>query len=239
MLKKLLKQEWEAIAGILAAIAAIILHFLHYTDEATLLAILLVLIALLFLRDLRNGNQLDRITERSDENTKLLADIKDHIRPSDVILVGPAELRSYSEQFAMKGSGEVVWFNVCLRMYQAQGPFDVMVKPFIDNPRIKSIRFVLNRPEKERWQKDVLPKVQACSGFAKVEEPYWVDIDSRVSFVIVERSEGRAEALVSFWGEPFMAIGTEKSVPRYVLHVHETSELIPRLKEIERYCRIK
>jgi hypothetical protein len=57
-------------------------------------------------------------------------------------------------------------------------------------------------------------------------------------FIIVEKSEGKAEALISFWGEPFMAIGIDKSVPRYVIRVNENSELIPRLKEIERITRL-
>ena len=54
-----------------------------------------------------------------------------------------------------------------------------------------------------------------------------------------EAIAGILAAIAGFWGEPFMAISTEKSLIRYVLHVHEHSELIPRLKEIERYCRIK
>jgi hypothetical protein len=238
MLKRLLKQEWEAIAGILAAIAAIVLHFLHITEQSTLLAITLVLIALLFLRDLRRENQMEKISSVLEDNLKSLGEIKDRVTPSEISLIGPAELRTASEAFARKGQGEAVWFNVCLRMYKSQEPFNLMLKPFIDNPKIKTLRFVLNVTEKDRWVSDLLPKIKACAGYAKVEEPCWVNLDNRVSFIIVEKSEGKAEALISFWGEPFMAIGIDKSVPRYVIRVNENSDLIPRLKEIERITRL-
>lgn len=239
MLKRLIRQDWEAIAGIIAALAALILHFLHYTDQNTLLAIAITLIALLFLRDLRREGQLEKMASSSEEAIRLLSDIKERLKPSEIALIGPAELRAASEQFARKGQGEVVWFNVCLRMYRAQEPFNVMLKPFIENPQVKSVRFVLNPGEKERWQSDVLPKVKACPGCDKVEEPCWTALEDRLSFVIVETGEGKAEALVSFWGEPFMAMSTERNVPRYVLHVREGSELIARLKELERISRAK
>jgi hypothetical protein len=239
MLKRLLTQEWEALAGIVAAVAAIVLHFLHYTEIDTLLAITLVLIALLFLRDLRHESQMDRISSAAEKANTLLGDLKAYIKPSDVVLIGPTELRSASEQFARKGQGEVVWYNVCLRMYKAQEPFDVMLKPFIENPNVTTVRLVLGISEKQRWQNDVLPKIKACNGYKKVGEPHWAVLEERLSFVITETSEGKAEALVSFWGEPFMAVSTDKSVPRYILHVRESSDLIARLKEVERISRVK
>ena len=164
--------------------------------------------------------------------------MKQAVRLPDVTLIGPTELRAASLGFAQKGRGEVVWYNVCLRMYKAQQPFNIMLRPFIENPLVTSVRFVLNSSEKERWQSDVLPKIKACSGRIKVEEPFWSDLKDNISFVIAETGEGKAEALVSFWGEPFMALGTDKNVPRYVLHVSSNSDLIARLKEKERICRL-
>ena len=237
MLKRLITQEWEALAGIIAAVAAIVLHFLHYTEVDTLLAITLVLIALLFLRDLRHESQMNKISAAAEKANTTLGDIKAYIKPSDVTLIGPTELRAASEQFARKGQGVVVWYNVCLRMYKAQEPFDVMLRPFIENPKVTSLRFVLGTGEKERWHNDVLPKINACNGYKKVTEPHWARLEERLSFVITEAGEGKAEALVSFWGEPFMAVSTDKSVPRYILHVRENSDLIARLKEVERIGR--
>jgi hypothetical protein len=238
MFKRLIKQDWDAIAGILAAITALVLHFLNIGDENTLLAFAIVLMALLLLRDFRRETQADAQSTAIEHSLKLIEEIKYSLRPSEVTLIGPSELRSASLQFAQKGEGEVVWFNVCLRMYKAQPPFDIMLKPFIENPLVTSLRFVLNNSEKERWQIDVLPKVQVCKGRAKVQEPFWCDLKDNISFVLVETGDGKSEALISFWGEPFMALGTDKNVPRYVLKVNSNSELISRLKEKERICRL-
>ncbi len=41
---KFLSYEWDAIAGVLAAVIAIILHLLHIVDEAVVLPILLALL---------------------------------------------------------------------------------------------------------------------------------------------------------------------------------------------------
>jgi len=239
MLKRLLKQDWDAIAGILAAITALILHLLHYTDENTLLAIAIVLMAILLLRDFRRENQAEKLASSVERISWAMEDVKRAVRTPDVTLIGPTELRAASLGFAQKGRGEVVWYNVCLRMYKAQQPFNIMLRPFIENPAVSSIRFVLDSGEKERWQSDVLPKINATSGYTKVEEPYWCNLKDNISFVIAETGEeGQSEALVSFWGEPFMAIGTDKNVPRYVLYVNSNSELIARLKEKERICRL-
>ncbi len=238
MLKRLLKQDWDAIAGIVAALAALVLHFLHVTDIDTLVAIAIVLMALLLLRDFRRETQAEGLSRQVEHLTERLSEVRDAVTPPNIALIGPSELRAASMEFAQKGRGQVIWFNVCLRMYQTQQTFNLMVKPFIENPAITSIQFVLDPKEKERWVSDLLPKVQACPACHKVEGPYWRRLRSTVSFVLVETGEtGQAEALVSFWGEPFMAIGTEKSVPRYVLHVKAGSELIARLREYERLCR--
>jgi len=52
-IKKLLKTDWEIIAGITAAVAVIVLKFLHLVHEETMLTLAVVLLAGLFLRELR------------------------------------------------------------------------------------------------------------------------------------------------------------------------------------------
>jgi hypothetical protein len=123
-------------------------------------------------------------------------------------------------------------------MYQSQQVFDIMLRPYIENPDITSIQFLLNPKEKERWESNITPKVSLYSGHKKVKEPVWCDLGENISFIMTGTdSEGKAEALVSFWGEPFMAKSSEANVPRYVLYVTETSELITSLKERERISR--
>ena len=73
-MKKILKYDWDAIAGIIAAVAAILMHFLHLVDADILLMIAVVLIALLFLRDLRrerHGEHLDACLQRTLDDVVL------------------------------------------------------------------------------------------------------------------------------------------------------------------------
>ncbi len=240
MLKRLLKQDWDAIAGILAAIIALVLHLLHIADIDLILSIAIVMIALLLLRDFKRETQTEKLESTVEIIHSTVEDLKLAVKSPEVTLVGPSELNAASLGFAEKGHGEVVWYNVCLRMYRAQQPFDIMLKPFIENPDVTVLRFILDEGEKERWEQDVMPKIKAVRGHKKVEQPLWCKLKDPISFVIAETGEqGKAEALVSFWGEPFMAIGTDKNVPRYVLYVSAKSEMVSRLKEKERLCRVQ
>lgn len=74
-------------------------------------------------------------------------------------------------------------------------------------------------------------------GSAKVREPRWHNLSKTVSFIIADSqiNEG-TEALLSFWGEPFMAQSTERNVPRFIFHVQRNSELLPHLMELAHGC---
>lgn len=167
MIKRLLKQDWDAIAGILAAITALILHLLHVTDVDTLMAIAIVLMALLLIRDFRRENEADTQTAALERAIKLLKEVKFSLHPAEVTLIGPTELTSASLEFAQKAQGDVVLFNVCLRMYKAQQPFDIMFKPFIENPLVKSMQLVLNTSEKERCSRTFCLKLKPARGSKK------------------------------------------------------------------------
>ena len=74
-IKRFLILEWEAIAGILAAVAAIVMHFLHLVEPDVLLTISVVLIAVLFIRDLRREGlrkRLDSSLQRTEAEIKEL-----------------------------------------------------------------------------------------------------------------------------------------------------------------------
>lgn len=234
------KFEWEAIAGLIAAIAAIVLHFLHITDVNILRVITLVLVALLFLRDLRNEERWETMGNVMQVSQRLLEEIEAAIHPAEIDLIGPARLRRATAQFAARGQGEVVWFNACPQMLATRELCDVILHPFLANPSITTVRFVLDEEQRESWDTKVQATLQAYHGSGKVEPPTWATLDSGVSFLIAEtdRLEGRAEALVSFWGEPFMAAHHDRKIPGYVIHVREHSELIGRLREVERASRM-
>ncbi|MEK6303226.1 MAG: hypothetical protein AABO41_21145 [Acidobacteriota bacterium] len=58
-IKKIQVFDWDAIAGIIAALAAIILHFLHLVEVDILLTLSTVLVAVLFIRQLRRDGTIE------------------------------------------------------------------------------------------------------------------------------------------------------------------------------------
>jgi hypothetical protein len=237
--KRYLRFEWEAVAGIIAAVAALVLHFLHIVDQNVLLMIAVVLMAVFFFRDLRKERLLEGIEAAVGENRGNLTRLSAMLRPPDAVLVGPGRLRAVSEEFARRARGDMVWFHVCLLMFKPQLLFDTLLKPAIENPKVRSIQFVLDADQRSLWQEEVVPKIVACADMKKVREPRWASIDENVSAVISEVTpEGTTEALLSFWGEPFMARTAGRDVPRYIFHVQGHSELVTRLLELERKYRL-
>lgn len=230
--------EWDAVAGILAALLALILHFLHIVDEGVLLMITLVLMALLFLRDLRLESDTEQITESVTHTERTVDEIRSAINPSDLKLIGPGALRQRSKRFCQHSRGDMIWFNVCLLMFVPQDLFDSLLRPAIENPNVTSIQFILDESEKERWRTEVKPKVENCKRSQTVREPIWRELDENVSFILGEKENERTDALLSFWGEPFMA-RTTRDVPRYIIYVTDESELIPQLQDIEREHRLR
>lgn len=126
-----------------------------------------------------------------------------------------------------------------LLMFKPQSLFDALLRPAVENPMVRSIQFVLDRSQKPLWESEVLPKLQECRGCRKVRPTAWTDIDENVSFILAETAPGQeTEALLSFWGEPFMSRSTGGDIPRYIFHVQGRSELVARLVEVERRYRL-
>lgn len=235
---KIKEIEWEAVAGILAAVLALILHFLHIVDESVLLQITLVLMAFLFISHLRRESETENLSESVAQTESTVEEIRAGMDVPDLELIGPAQLRSRSTQFGQGAHGEMIWFNVCLLMFVPQDLFDALLRPPIENPNVSSIQFVLNESERERWNTQVKPKVEECRGAETVQDPVWHKLDDNVSFILRGTKNEQTDALLSFWGEPFMA-RTMRDVPRYIIHVTEGSELIPQLQDIEREHRLQ
>jgi hypothetical protein len=236
---RLRQLDYEAIAGLIAAVAALVLHLLHIADEGVLLSIVLIILALILLRDMRREDREDRETRAIESAMTAIRDIRAATMPPDTVLIGPTRLREESAGFSRRAQGEMVWFNVCLSMFEPQSLFDTLLRPAVENPRVSSIRFILDESERQRWESVVLPKIAACSGASSVAEPAWGALsDEAVSCILAETDAGGIEALLSFWGEPFMARAPGRDVPRYIFHVQRHSELIGRLRELERGYRL-
>lgn len=106
--------------------------------------------------------------------------------------------------------------------------------------KFAGFRLILDKSQREHWHAQVEATLASYQGRGIVTPPTWADLDSGVSFVLAETDTigGKAEALVSFWGEPFMAVHHDRRTPGYIIHVREHSELIGRLREVERAFRM-
>lgn len=240
-LKRLFHLEWDAIAGIAAAFLALLMHLLHLIESDLLLAIALVLLALLFIRHLRLERYLEATSRSVSRIESTTGRIQTALRPPDVVLLGPGDLREQSERFSLGAHGEMVWFHVCLSMFRSQALFDKLLKPAIENPRVTAIRFTLDPNQQSLWTEFVIPKIRECQGSGKVQDPTWTTIRENVSFIMAggEDRESASECLLSFWGEPFMSQVVGSPVPRYIFHVQPRSELLTRLRELDRDHRIR
>lgn len=236
-IKKLLSYEWDAIAGLLAAVTAIVLHLLHIVEDEVILLIVLSLLGLLFINFMRHTRNNELTAEQVDRTEHAVRRIHAALKMPDIVLVGPRQLRSVSEHFARQMNGDAIWYNVCLSMYRPQPLFDALLRPAIENSRVDSIQFVLDVNQKDLWINEIQPKISSCSGHDKVREPHWCNLSRNISFILADsQHSGGTEALLSFWGEPFMAQSTERDVPRFIFHVQKNSELLPHLVELERGC---
>ncbi len=234
-MKKFLKYDWDAIAGIIAAVAAIVMHMLHLVEADVLLTIAVVLIALLFLRDLRRDRQSEHIDASVQQTAGTVKEILSRLTPPDAVLVGPLSIHQVMEDFSRRARNEMVWFHVCPIMFKRQALFDTLLKTAIENPAVKSIQFVLDHSDHDLWESEVVPKIKGCPGQGKVKETIWTAISGGVSAIISDiDKDAKTECLLSFWGEPFMARTPSHNVPRYVFHVQSQSELVGRMVEVVR-----
>jgi hypothetical protein len=175
-LKKFLSYEWDAIAGIVTAVTASVLHLLHMLDEEVMLSVVLALIALLFINFMRHTRNNEITAEQVDRTEAEVRKIHAGLELPEVVLVGPRHLRTNHEQFLKHMKGDSIWFNVCLSMYRTQALFDALLRPAIENPTVLSIQFILDDRQKDVWRETILPKINACTGHAKVHEPRWCSL---------------------------------------------------------------
>lgn len=238
-MKKILKLEWEMIAGLIAAVSALVMHSLGLGSADLLLVMAVLLMALLFLRNIRQEQRIEAILEAITATSMSVHEVESRLKPAEMVLLGPTHLRSESERFCKHAQGEVLLFHVCLLMFKSQALFDLMLKPIVENPLVTSIRFVLNEKQQSLWDTAIQPKLDHCHGKGKVLAPQWAPIEETISFIMADAGQhGNSECLVSFWGEPFMAYTLEQGIPRYIIHVRAQSELVSRLVELERKYRL-
>ncbi|HNQ03593.1 MAG TPA: hypothetical protein PKH69_03170 [Thiobacillaceae bacterium] len=238
-MKKFFSLEWDAIAGIAAAVVATVLNLLQLLPEQVVFPIVLGLLTLLFINFIRHARNNELTAEQVDRTARAVRRIQSELKPADVHLIGPRQLRSAHDDFMHHMGGDTIWFNVCLSMYRTQPQFDALLRPAIENPRITSLHFILDESQRGLWQQDIAPRIAGCAGGAKVLEPCWTELSQTTSFILADgQISGQPEALLSFWGEPFMARTSGQGIPRFVFRLQAHSELLPHLAELARSCSI-
>ena len=110
-MKRLLRLDWDVVAGILAALAAIVLHLLHIVAVDVLLTITLVLLALLLLRDLRREGHDERVAATVRETRVEVGELRRAIEPAEAILIGLRRLQVESRRFAEGAHGRIAVFR--------------------------------------------------------------------------------------------------------------------------------
>lgn len=105
-IKHLLNYEWDAIAGIVAAVVAIVLHLLHVVDEHVILPIVLALMGLLFINFMRHTRNNELTAEQVTRTARAVSRIQSTLRHPEIVLVGPRNLRAANEAFVRNMSGE-------------------------------------------------------------------------------------------------------------------------------------
>lgn len=234
--QRLLSIDWDVIAGVIAALLAIILSFLGMASEIVIRGIILLLLAILLIRDLRAEARVRHLESAVDLIRQHGFELAHAIARPDILLFGPRRLRQAFRQFAVQAQGDVVWHNVCCRMFHRQPIFDATLRVMMANPDIRSIQLLCNDAERPHWDEVVLPKVRGCPEADKVRPPRFGPLPAAVSFVMADiDNEGHTEALVSVQEEPFAAHNLQPSVPRYVMRVQAGSDLIGALTELARH----
>lgn len=236
-LQRLLRIEWDVVAGIIAAVIAMLFSFMGVATEPVVRGIILLLLALLLIRDLRGEGRTNRLFDHVDYLRRQVVSLHEAVNGPDLKLIGPKKLRQEFVQFTDAIYGEVTWFNFCGRMFRRQEIFDAVLRPMFENPKITAIRILCSPEEHRSWEADVLPKLQTCAGRKKLHGPFWGPIHGDTSFILGDvGGDGHNEALVAILAEPFSAPNIGPTVPRYALRLFSHCELMGQVEELMRHA---
>lgn len=234
--RRLLRIDWDVIAGIIAALVAMLLSFMGLVSETVGRGIILLLCALLLTRDLRGEAREHRMFDKLDVIKRHVATLT-AAKQADVHLIGTKKMRQELLDFSTTVYGEVRWFNACCRMFRRQEVFDATLRPFLDNPNVTAVYLLCRPEERHAWLADLLPKLRRCDHGEKVRPPLWGPIPGNVSFMLGDvDGDGRDEAVLAILDEPFAAANQEPAVPRFLLRVFSHCELMAPLEEIARHA---
>lgn len=227
----------DVIVILVSSAGAIILYHLGILPEEFVVSFILFILAAHTVQEVVRGEEIRKDVKAV---SRAIA-----IPKSEIDLIKPSELLQRTAEFALRNKGEEWWFNTCASMFRSKELFNSLLRASIENQKTTKITFIMRPSMKEIWEQQVQPMIDECRGKEKVQPPIWTDIEEGISFRMIDVDSGKMgkEALLTFWGEPFMMehVAEERMahMPRYVLHVKHDSELLHRLKDIFMKHRLK
>jgi hypothetical protein len=224
--KKLLKTDWEIVAGLLAAVGVIVLKFLHIVDEETMLTLAIVLLAGLFLRELRRELVFDKFAENLNEIEASVKQLTVHYADQGSTLVTPSAMNDSMCAFSQRAKGVCVFKHVSPFMFNKVSHFNGFLKPMLEHDAVSEVIFIINDDEKDDYNRYVKAKIDTCDGATKVAEVITAENTDGNGIIAFNcgLSEG-FEALITFFSEPFMVKYNENWVPKFAMHVLPDSEV--------------
>ena len=225
-LKKLLKTDWEIIAGLAAAVAVIILKLLHLVEAETMLTLAVVLLAGLFMRELRREAVIDKFAANIDKTQAGVQQLMIHYADQGSSLVTPSGMHDAMCAFSRRATGVCVFKHVSPFMFKKQANFDSFLKPMIEHDAVSEVVFIINEDEAENFNFHIKQKADDCDGGSKIAKPILADNTDANGIIACNcgLTEG-FEALITFFSEPFMVKYGENWVPKFALHVLPESEV--------------
>lgn len=225
-LKKLLKTDWEIIAGLAAAVAVIILKLLHLVEAETMLTLAVVLLAGLFMRELRREAVIDKFAENIDKTQAGVQQLMVHYADQGSSLVTPAGMHDAMCAFSRRATGVCVFKHVSPFMFKKQTNFDSFLQPMLEHDAVSEVIFIIHDDEEESFKLHVKQKADAVDGGSKVTEPILAENSDANGIIACNcgLTEG-FEALITFFSEPFMVQYGGNWVPKFALHVLPESEV--------------
>jgi hypothetical protein len=118
------------------------------------------------------------LESESRVSRRLLEDIKATPHPAEIDLIGPGQLRRATSQFAERVQGEVIWFNACPEMLENKELCGTISNPFLANPEVTTIRFVLAKAEEmgRRRPSERLKELQRAGRRPRVKSVRELDV---------------------------------------------------------------
>jgi hypothetical protein len=203
-IKRILLLEWDAIAGVLAALVAIVLHFLHLAKIDVLLTISTVLVAALFIRHLRReraNNETDAAVRSIQNEVALLIARLDSVR-NDLLDLRAGRGRPTVHVYSSRSEVYDAIARVLDRVYEAPGEKQLALAALHgqSGDRLTDESTVLS--EFEPFNAAMLKCINAPGSSWRVRHVYNITTEERLR-MIEERLEGTASAdgfeVRAFW----------------------------------------